>query len=478
MQILDVSSLKPGAAYPEPLFHISGRKLLAANTKLTTLHLEALVRSSITQVYLAPSAEPVLALAQTQLRQIPVGELQLGMVADTDLLTPDGMVIIQQHEQVEEHHIAALRDSGIPCVFARPPVDIESLRNQMHEMLRVVSNRIDGQIRRGEYLRTPEARDPFIREIAHSGGGDGEQLSGNAIQLLRRRLTARLQPLYGKLETGRSPDEKPLNEIADDLMDLMKSQPRQFTQLVTMTSRREDYLPDHAISVAVLAMAVAAHMQLARDMVRQVILGALLFDVGMLMVPKRIRVSSGTLSEADREKVHSHPLYSVAMMEQITGLTQIPRLIGYQHHERLNGQGYPAAAAAASISDFARIVAAADVFAASVNPRSYKSAKLPYNAMEEVVIMAHRGLLDTRVVKALLSAVGLFPVGSYVMLSNQTAAQVVGADPAKIDRPLVRVLKNGLAYGPVLDLTAPKYGHLKVVKAVPPPTQAAELQLV
>ena len=470
MQILDVPSLKLGSSFAEPLFHKSGRKLLAARTTLTQAHVEALLRSGINQVYLASSTAEVLEHAKAQFNTVPVSDLAVGMTAEADLMTPDGVVIIQLNEQVEDHHIAALRDSGITCLYAKPAADMDAVRRHLEEMARVVTGRLDGLIRRGEYLRVPEARDPFLREV-HTEPHD--VLNINAVQLMRRRLSARLQPLYGLLETGRSPDHVLLEEIARDLLDLMRTEPRQVSQLAMMTARREDYLPDHAISVSVLSMAIGAHMGLAKEMVQEVILGALLFDVGMLMVPKRIRQSTGGLTDSDRQRVRGHPVYSVTIMEQITGLSPIPRLIGYQHHERLNGSGYPGGHQVDNVSEFARIIAVADVFAASTNPRSYKSAKLPYNAMEEVVIMAHKGLLDTRVVKALLTAIGLFPVGSYVALSNGDVAQVVGANAVRIDRPLVRIY-SGDAPGPTVDLVDAKYAHLKIVKAIPTPTLIGE----
>jgi HD-GYP domain-containing protein (c-di-GMP phosphodiesterase class II) len=217
-------------------------------------------------------------------------------------------------------------------------------------------------------------------------------------------------------------------------------------------------------------------MKLSLEMVKEVIMGALLCDVGMLAVPKRIRSSSGTLTEGDRARVQQHPIYSLSMMEQVPGLSPIARLMGFQHHERLNGNGYPMGASAASISDFARIVAVADVFAAAANPRAYKTRKLPYNAMEELVHMAHKGMIDPRVIKALLSAIGLFPVGSFILLSNNMTAQVVGANESRIDRPLIRPLLAGKNAGdaPLVDLAGAQYNHIKIARAVTAPGAAVE----
>jgi len=197
----------------------------------------------------------------------------------------------------------------------------------------------------------------------------------------------------------------------------------------------------------------------------------------MLVVPKRIRSSTAALNDHDRQRVHQHPVFGLTMMEQMPGLSPIPRISGYQHHERLNGSGYPAASAAEAISDFARIIAVADIYAATINPRAYKSCKLPYAAMEELVHMAHHGLLDVRIIKAFLSAVGLFPVGSYLALSNQLNAQVIGANPTRIDRPLVCPLEpNGTPGQTVLDLSEKQFAHIKIVRAVPTPTLAAHGQ--
>lgn len=471
MQIIDVANIKAGQTFSQPLFHPSGRKLLTANTLVTPLHLEALVRTGVSQVYLADSARDVVNLADAGATLVAVADLLVGSTAETDLMTPDGVVIVQQNEQIEDHHLAALRDSAVDFVIARPPADAETVHATMQSLARVVLARVEAQIKRGEYQRAPEALDPLLGRIPVPR--TLEVLNLNAVQLLRRRLSSRLQPVYGMLETGKSPDMKVLEGITDDLMDQMRSEPRQFSQLALMTARREDYLPDHAISVAVLAMAIATHMGLAQAQVREVVLGALLFDVGMLLIPKRVRTGSGALSPGDRERVQEHPVMSITLMEHITELSAIPRIMGYQHHERLNGTGYPAHAVGDAISDYARIIAVADVFAASTNPRAYKTAKLPYNAMEELVHLAHRGQVDVRAVKALLAAIGLFPVGSFVVLSNGIQAQVVGANATRIDRPLLCPLTPGGLPGAIIDLSEAKYERVKVVRAIAAPGNVA-----
>lgn len=469
MQILEVNHVQPGQSFPHPLFHRSGRKLLGAQTVVTVQHLEALRRTGVGELFVAPNAQEVLEFANSVADLVPTNQMHIGQTVTTDLMTPDGVVIIQQNEQIEEHHLAALRDSQTHFLIPRASADTDVVRSVLAELAQIVRQRTEATIRRGEYLRAPESRDPLKNSLPNVSSQ--ETLNRNAIQLLRGRLTSRLQPVYGLLETGKNPGMDALDGVTNDLLDLMRSESRQFSQLALMTQRRSDYLPDHAISVAVLAMAIATQMGLSLAHVKEVILGALLFDVGMLMVPKRVRVGTGALCESDRLGVREHPVLSLCMMEQMTALSPIPRIIAFQHHERSNGSGYPKASKGNQISDFAQIIAVADNFAAATNPRSYKSSKLPYAAMEELILLAHRGLLEVQPIKALLAAIGLFPVGSHVLLSNHQHAEVVGANPIRIDRPLVipdnssQVSEAGAV---MIDLGEPKYASLKIIKAVPP----------
>ena len=108
MQIIDISKQTPGTTFPEPLFHATGRKLLSANTELTQEHIDALIRSGITQVFMAENVRPVLEFAKSPQVTLATDKLVIGTTAQADLMTPDGVLMIQHDEQIEEHHIAAL----------------------------------------------------------------------------------------------------------------------------------------------------------------------------------------------------------------------------------------------------------------------------------------------------------------------------------------------------------------------------------
>ena len=125
----------------------------------------------------------------------------------------------------------------------------------------------------------------------------------------------------------------------------------------------------------------------------------------------------------------------------------------YQIHERLNGSGYPRKRQHPQIHLFARIGAVADTYLAMVSPRNGRIGMTPYDAVEKLLYATRIGLFDASVVRALLHAVSLFPVGSVVKLSDGRSARVSRSNRDHYDRPVVEVLSdNPSDDGQILDL--------------------------
>src|SRR5690606_12507304 len=116
----------------------------------------------------------------------------------------------------------------------------------------------------------------------------------------------------------------------------------------------------------------------SRQDIKQLGLAGLVFDLGMLLVPERIRTGACELTDIDRSRVQRHSIFSLSMLQVIETVDPIIQLTALQHHERENGSGYPRAARRESVCDYARVIAVADSFAATTEPRHYRRPKLPY----------------------------------------------------------------------------------------------------
>ena len=113
------------------------------------------------------------------------------------------------------------------------------------------------------------------------------------------------------------------------------------------------------------------------------------------------------------------------------------RMVAYQMHERCNGSGYPRGRTGGHIHDLAKISAVADVFIALASPRPHRHGMRPYHAMVKLLHDVREGLFDGTVVRALLQTVSLFPLGSYVALSDGRTGKVIRSNGEQYTRPVV-----------------------------------------
>ncbi len=203
-----------------------------------------------------------------------------------------------------------------------------------------------------------------------------------------------------------------------------------------------DYLYRHAVNMCLVAMANAASAGYSRNQVMEIAQAALLADVGMTMVPEAILLKAGKLSDEELAEIHRHTSNSFALLEKITGVSDVVLAAAYQHHERITGAGYPKRRSNSQISQVARIVAIADTLCAMVHKRSHRDAMTPQTALDKVVKMGQMNFLDANLIKALLRYLSIYPIGTFVELSGGRMGRVMDAHPEDPLRPVISILRN------------------------------------
>ncbi|MCA9248144.1 MAG: HD domain-containing protein [Planctomycetales bacterium] len=228
-----------------------------------------------------------------------------------------------------------------------------------------------------------------------------------------------------------------------------------------------EYPSRHSVHVAMLAMSIGTTLGLDEKQLSELAIGCLIHDLGMLAVRSDVYRENRTLPRSDIFEIARHPLYTFDLIEQ--NLNWVPagaRMVAYQMHERCDGSGYPRARAGRQIHELARIAAVADVYVALVSPRPHRPAMMPYHAMEAILRDVKAGLFDADVVRGLLQTVSLFPLGSFVALSDQRVGRVLRANREQYMSPVVEVWnQNQLAAAPtILDLA--QHDDVKVARAL------------
>ncbi len=255
-----------------------------------------------------------------------------------------------------------------------------------------------------------------------------------------------------------------LSELADDADNVIS---------VAMQATNDPELSDHCLKMATLGMAIGVEMGLNEDNCKRVCVAGLVHDWGMARVPASVRNAERRLTETEFLQVQKHPIFTAEMLERMPGIPSMVPVIAYQVHERMNGLGYPRRRSGDRVHPFARILAVADTYAALTEPRPYRAPLMPYAAMECLVKLAKSRDLDPEVVRALLQVMSLFPIGSFVTLSDGSVAKVLRRNGNRYSTPIAQLIRDGQGQrvDPALDSSVIDLADhdLKIIQALPTP---------
>lgn len=248
--------------------------------------------------------------------------------------------------------------------------------------------------------------------------------------------------LFGRIARGEAASSALIRAIVGSFLDTFMKDRNLLVNLAAHPHSGPDYLYDHSLKLCLLSLSLASTAGYSRNQSIEIAQGALLADVGMMLIPQSIRDKRGKLTQGEIFEMQKHPLLGLSLLEPIHGLPEASLLISLQHHERISGAGYPERKSGARVSRLARIVQIADVFTALINRRNYREALIPYHAMVAILTMGGQGLLDGGHIRNFLRTLSIFPLGSLVRLSNGCIAKVVAPNAVEFTKPLVSVLSS------------------------------------
>ncbi|MBM7095355.1 HD-GYP domain-containing protein [Bacillus sp. H-16] len=201
-----------------------------------------------------------------------------------------------------------------------------------------------------------------------------------------------------------------------------------------------DYNYHHAIARAVLSYMIGERLDLQEKDLVQLGISALMADCGMSKVSSTILLNKN-LMKGQFKEIHDHPRYGFSMLEGVTGVSEQARLGVLQHHERENGSGYPNKIKGDRIHQFAKIIAAADMYHAMTCERPYQKRQPPYKVLE-IIGKECFGLLDPLVIDKIKSLLINLKIGEKVRLTNGEEGVIVFLQSNEPTRPILRMLTS------------------------------------
>ncbi len=236
---------------------------------------------------------------------------------------------------------------------------------------------------------------------------------------------------------------------------------------------KDESIIARSVEVSLLAMALGVEMGLDAGNIRDLGMIGLVHDWGMMKVPAEIRNLPRRHTPLEQVEIKKHPIHSLEMLQRVSSLPSIVPVVAYQVHERVNGKGYPRGRRGLSIHIFARILQVADTYVALTTAKPYRPPLMPYAAMECMVRQAREKMICPDAMKAMLKVMGLFPLNSFVQLSDGSIARVLRRNHDHYTQPIVQRLQTpaGEPVDPndleqILDL---KDNPIQVRQALPTP---------
>lgn len=252
------------------------------------------------------------------------------------------------------------------------------------------------------------------------------------------QLSEAAEDILDEISKNRKLDLPVLQEAITPMVDSVIRNPDAFSWL-TRLKHKDNYTYNHSVSSSVWCVAFGRHLGLPKKDLQSLAIGGLLADVGKIRLPEKLINNTERFNQYEFKLIRKHVEYGVEIVSSINGIT--PEVIDMvrTHHERHDGNGYPAGLSKNRISIFGKIAGIVDCYDAMVSDRPYAAAMSPHEAVKMLYDMRDREF-QSELVEQFIQVVGIYPVGTVVEMSDERVGVIVAQHRIWRLRPKVMML--------------------------------------
>jgi HD-GYP domain-containing protein (c-di-GMP phosphodiesterase class II) len=260
------------------------------------------------------------------------------------------------------------------------------------------------------------------------------------------RSVAVTKEVINSIRMGRTANVKKVKRAVQAIVDQVLNNEASLIGLTTLRDY-DDYTFTHSVNVCIFSVALGRKLGFEKLQLYDLGLAALFHDVGKSRVPVDVLNKQGGLSDEEWRIMTAHPWLGVLTLFGLRGYGEIPyrgMIVAYEHHMKTDLTGYPKSIRPREQSIFSKIVAVADGFDAATTRRVYQTVPIqPDQVLKEMWENPRRGY-DQVVVKAFINLIGIYPVGTCVILDTYEVAIVhaANADASEVHRPIARIVAS------------------------------------
>lgn len=322
-----------------------------------------------------------------------LSELKEGMILKEDVYDSKGAVLIGTETCLEKNHIDFLKKNQIANVLAESKIEYDV--RQLH-----VNQRDD-------------------------------------LEAKYRSTVDKFKEIYTGFKLGKVPIYQELSDTIAPLYEAILNDD-QFAQKMWQIKAYDGYTFEHSVRVSMISGLLAKWYGMSEEQIKNATLAGLLHDIGKCNIPDEILNKPGPLTPEEYKVIKTHATLGYILIKDIHDLNYEVLLGVLQHHERIDGTGYPNGLKSHQISDVAKVVAVSDVYCAMTANRVYKVAMHPFEVANFILEKCYSSL-DLSMTKTFLGNISHYYIGHKVILNTHEEAMVVMTYKDNPSRPLVRI---------------------------------------
>lgn len=331
---------------------------------------------------------------------VPIDKLQVGMFVEAVHKQNGDLKIKTQGKVTNEGAISILKSKGILSLV----VDME--RSDLPE----------------DSKETDNASSETSEQKPHARGTatlEDELTQASALYEEAKHLQKKL---LHSIQSGLPVNFEPIKNVSEKFVNSLDRNPN---ALLCMTHLRQKdaYLLEHSLNVGILMGAFAQSLELDPDVVSELALAGMLHDIGKIEIPDEILHKPARLTDEEMTVMKGHVVKGLEVLKTMDGITERLFHVVAQHHERLDGSGYPMGLNDADINIYGRMIAIVDGYDAMTADRCYKKGMPPNQALK-ILLKCSETELDRALVNKFIKYIGVHPVGSLVKLDSEKLSLV------------------------------------------------------
>lgn len=363
------------------------------------------------------------------MKAYPVNNLSTNNYINEDVYIFEDLFFYPKNFPFRDYHIKLLRNWNIEKVYSNGDLLVSNNKEQLNEKERFLE----------DVFGNPEENDTSsLEELKEEKKEETKKVSVEEdLKETYKKWIIMTVGFFNNIITTRDINKEHVINLLKDIRNAINKDKNKILMLFGTPIEGISYIYRKTIETTILAFIIAESMNLTEFAISNLGIATLFHDLGMIKIPKPILQKTGQLTPEEIAIIQNHTIIGYKYLKEVN-YSVIIASGALQHHERIDGKGYPNRILGEKITDIAKIISVVDAYCAAISDKPFKD---PIHAKDAVQDLLKSGgtAYDPNILKELVKNISFYPIGSLILLSNGVPAKVIGTSGVAM-RPIVKTI--------------------------------------